>query len=152
MKWLRRWMAHDRPETVVAEGGEIQGDIMGAGPLHIDGRLEGDARSDDHLVIGPHGVVRGNLQGPTVSIGGRVHGRVEATERIVLLAGCHVTGDLHAPAVVMEEGAVFEGQSHMPAPGARPAGPAPMSPPPPAATARPGPSARRGGSSQASSA
>jgi cytoskeletal protein CcmA (bactofilin family) len=46
-------------------------------------------------------------------IHGEVVGNVAATERVELKGGARVTGDVHAPIIVMEEGVFLEGQCHM---------------------------------------
>jgi cytoskeletal protein CcmA (bactofilin family) len=54
-----------------------------------------------------------------VSIRGTVHGRVCGRQRVELLAGARVQGSLVSPRLVIEEGAVFQGDCDM---GAAPRG------------------------------
>jgi cytoskeletal protein CcmA (bactofilin family) len=103
----------DRQETVIAEGASIAGGLVARGPVHVQGRVEGPVRCEDHLFVGRQGEVLGNVWGRVVTIGGRVVGRVEATERAEVLSTGRLTGDIHAPAVSIEVGAVFEGATHM---------------------------------------
>ncbi len=103
-------------ETLIAAGADFQGPIVARGPVHIHGRVEGNVRCEDLLVIGRDGEVRGDVWGRVVTIGGRVTGRVEATERAEILATGKLLGDIYSPAVSIEIGAVFEGPTHMGAP------------------------------------
>lgn len=103
-------------ETLIAAGAEFKGPVVARGPVHIHGRVEGNVRGEDLLVIGPGGEVRGDVWGRVVTIGGRVDGRVEATERAEILATGRLCGDIYSPAVSIEVGAVFEGASHMGSP------------------------------------
>jgi len=106
----------DRYETVIAAGAHFKGGIAARGPVHVQGRVEGNVRCEDLLVVSPQGEVLGDVWGRVVTIGGRVVGRVEATERAEVLSTGRLKGDIHAPAVAIEAGAVFEGATHMGAP------------------------------------
>jgi len=110
LPWL---IGADREETVIAEGADFRGGIAAPGPVHVHGRVEGNVRCEDHLVVGRNGQVRGDVWGRVVTIGGRVDGRVEATERAELLETARLAGDIHAPSVAISVGAVFEGSTHM---------------------------------------
>ena len=74
-------------------------------------------------MIGEDGIVEGEIDVARCLIGGRVDGVVRASEKVILHASAKVNGEVHAPAVVMEEGAFLEGRVDM-ASGKAAAGPA----------------------------
>ncbi len=113
MRWPWSSAAADKAETIINEGAEVRGHVAVKGPILILGRLEADARCEDRLVIGRTGSVRGNLSGRIVTIAGRVQGRVEADELVELRDTAHLTGEIHAPHLVVQEGAVYDGAVHM---------------------------------------
>jgi cytoskeletal protein CcmA (bactofilin family) len=120
------WSDDGRFETVLAAGAEIIGDLKVKGPARIHGRVEGDIRCEDHLVVGRGGEVRGGLFAPVVTVGGHVAGKIEAAERVELLDGATVNGTIQAPRLTVAEGAIYEGTIHMGQHAAHPAkGPAP---------------------------
>jgi cytoskeletal protein CcmA (bactofilin family) len=100
-------------ETVLSEGTEFKGNITVKGPVRVYGKVVGDIRCEDELVIGKEGEVRGNLRGRSISIGGTVVGRVEATEKAALLGTARLVGGIRAPRVAIADGAVFEGEISM---------------------------------------
>ena len=64
-------------------------------------------------MVGEEGVVEGEIQVARCLVGGRVDGVIRATEKAILHATAKVNGEVHAPAVVMEEGAFLEGKVEM---------------------------------------
>jgi cytoskeletal protein CcmA (bactofilin family) len=100
--------------TVLGSRLRIVGDISGDEDLVVNGRLEGKIRVDRKVVVNSGAEVEGDVQGRSVVIGGRVHGQVMATERAELLATGRVQGNVHAPRIVMAEGAQIQGRVVMP--------------------------------------
>lgn len=89
----------------------IEGKIVSADNLTIDGQVEGTIEVGDHsLVIGSGAAVRADLVARTITISGAVTGGVMASERIELRATGSVVGDLTAPVLVLADGAVIAGR------------------------------------------
>jgi cytoskeletal protein CcmA (bactofilin family) len=44
---------------------------------------------------------------------GDVEGKIEASEKCEIRIGSHVRAEIYTPSIYIEEGAVFEGTSHM---------------------------------------
>jgi cytoskeletal protein CcmA (bactofilin family) len=99
--------------TFIDDGTEIEGKYVCSGTVMIDAKLRGEITARDTLVIGPQGVVHATVHATTVVIRGEVIGNVTATERVELGSGARVTGDIEAPVLVMEAGAVHDGASRM---------------------------------------
>ena len=100
----------DPAATRIAAGTRIVGRIEGGVEVVLDGELAGDVRLAAALLVGPKGVVKGNLEARVVRIAGKVTGNVHGNERVELLAGGSVEGDLLAPRVVVTEGAFLSGK------------------------------------------
>jgi len=118
----------------------FKGELTGSEDLEVDGNMEGDIQLPDHvLTIGPNGQVKASVNAKCVQIIGHIKGNVTATERIEIQASGVVEGDIRAPKLLVQEGAVVNGAVEMTAkPGAR-TGDKPAtstSPPPPVATER----------------
>ena len=99
--------------THVNEGTEIEGKITFTGTVLLNGRVRGEIVSNDTLVVGEKGVVHASIRAGIVELSGEVVGNVTATERIELHANCRVYGDIEAPVVIIDEGALLEGQCRM---------------------------------------
>ncbi|MEW4981595.1 MAG: polymer-forming cytoskeletal protein [Cycloclasticus sp.] len=100
--------------TIIGEGTVIQGDIVYAGGLHIDGRVVGNVSaehaSETTLTLSKLGSIHGNVNVPTVVIDGEVQGDVAASERVQLIANSRITGNVQYNLIEMEVGAEVNGQ------------------------------------------
>jgi cytoskeletal protein CcmA (bactofilin family) len=54
-------------------------------------------------------------------VSGTVEGDIVGTKKVMLHKTARVTGNVESPCIVIEEGAVFNGQVKMDSPGAKPA-------------------------------
>ncbi len=97
----------------IDSGCTLKGELEFSNSFRVDGRIEGTIRSRSELVIGEDGVVEGEIDVARCLVGGTVRGTVKAAEKIVLHASAKVWGEVHAPAVVMEDGAFLEGRVEM---------------------------------------
>jgi cytoskeletal protein CcmA (bactofilin family) len=99
--------------TLINEGTEIEGKVTFSGTVLLNGRMRGEIVSNDVLVVGERGVVNASIHAGIVEISGEVVGNVSATDRIELHTNCRVYGDIDAPVVIIDEGALLEGQCRM---------------------------------------
>lgn len=83
--------------------------IIGRGVLQIDGELESDVQATE-VVVGQQGKVTGMVSGEQVTVHGEVLGMICA-KRVTLQASSKVEGDVHHLALVVQQGALFEGRS-----------------------------------------
>jgi cytoskeletal protein CcmA (bactofilin family) len=100
------------PESLngfVDSGCTIRGELEFSSYFRVDGRVEGSVRSRSELVVGEGGVVEGEIEVARCVVGGEVRGTIRAAEQVLLHAGAKVWADIHAPALVMEDGAFLEG-------------------------------------------
>jgi cytoskeletal protein CcmA (bactofilin family) len=105
--------------TVIGEGARITGTINVNGSLRIDGALEGGAVvTSDNLSVGAKGSIKGDLTVKHALISGTVVGKIRARERVELLAGAHVRGDVYAQSFKIEDGVFFHGTCIMGEPAA----------------------------------
>ena len=126
------------PEDVVIEGsmisrseteiyGRIEGDVtvnerlylatsakifgsIQATSCKIDGPVDGKVNCDDELELGRTGQLNQDaVAGKKMVIGGRVVGNVTCGGLLHVLATAHVTGNIRARMIVLDEGAIFNG-------------------------------------------
>ena len=98
----------------LAEGTEIDGEVRFSDELRIDGTLSGRISSKQgRLVIGKSGSVTADIEVGTASVGGTVSGTLTATVKVEIHATGRVYGDIFAPALIIEEGAIFDGRCEM---------------------------------------
>jgi cytoskeletal protein CcmA (bactofilin family) len=95
------------------EGSEIEGKYTCAGMVMLDAKFSGEITSKDTLVIGERAVVHATVRTATLVVRGEVVGDVTASEQVVLESSARVTGDIEAPVIAMEKGAVLDGHCRM---------------------------------------
>lgn len=116
MLWKRRSVALPKGRdytTYIDEGSEIEGKFSFSGSVLVNGHLHGEIISRDSLIVGEKAVVNASIQGDVVLISGEVVGAVSASTRLELLGNARVHGDVVAPVVIIEEGALLEGHCRM---------------------------------------
>jgi len=97
----------------IGEGARVDGTLRFSGRLEIDGTVagsviaEGDGSSE--VVVGPKGLVQGEISAATVAIAGTVQGPVRATLRLDVLSGARLVGDVTYRDLQIQHGAVVEG-------------------------------------------
>ena len=105
----------------------IKGDVTGEEDLVIQGRVEGKVDLAQHNVtVGANGRIKANIMGRSVTVEGEVEGDLRAEEHIAIRKSGKVHGNVSAPRVTIEDGAMFKGSIDMerkapPRPAANPA-------------------------------
>lgn len=88
----------------------FKGELNGEEDLEIEGQIEGQIELANHqLTIGPNGRLRAEVNAKSIVVIGQVTGNLTASERIEIQATGVVQGDIRAPRLNVEEGAVLNG-------------------------------------------
>lgn len=106
-------LGYDKVQTIIGEGTAIKGTIEATGVVRIDGTLEGTIVHDGDLIVGPKGRVVAEVRAKGLAVAGEVRGNVEAIEKLELLPGAKLYGDIKCGHLVVHEGAMFYGRSLM---------------------------------------
>ena len=91
----------------------VKGELLGDEDVLVEGRVEGRVEVSKAFRVGPGGVVLAEVAAGTVTIAGRIVGNVTAAERVELLPTGTLEGNIHAPRIVIGEGARFTGRIDM---------------------------------------
>jgi cytoskeletal protein CcmA (bactofilin family) len=109
-----RTMAEQGGEvTVVGQGAKLEGTVVSAGSLRIDGQVKGQITAEGDVMLAPQSQVEADIRAQNVVVAGRFKGSIAVKGRAELARGGRVDGDITAKTLVVEEGAVFQGQSIM---------------------------------------
>lgn len=100
-------------DTVIGNEAYFQGTLTAKGSLRVDGRIDGSIVDARLVTIGKTGKIKGDISCEACSVSGEVAGNIAALDHIELLSGSKVAGDLRAPKILIEEGAVFNGNCSM---------------------------------------
>lgn len=99
----------NRIGTVVAEDIHFKGRLVFKDSLKIKGHFEGQIDSTGHLIIGQEAKISASINSETISVDGTVNGRLKAGKYIELHKRSSTSGDIIAPQLVIEKGALFNG-------------------------------------------
>ncbi len=103
--------------SLIGTGTVVEGKITTEGSIRIDGTMVGDVLARADAAIGSSGVVKGTINAKNISLAGRVKGSVIASEKLILESKSVLQGDIRSSKLVVDEGALFEGQCSMPTEG-----------------------------------
>lgn len=99
--------------TVIGPSFVVDGEVTGTEDVLVQGNVKGRVTLKEGLVVEASGVVEADVEAATVEVAGQLNGNVAASERIELKSDCRVQGDLHAPRILIADGARFQGSIDM---------------------------------------
>jgi len=99
--------------TVIGPEAFFHGSMTVRGSLRVEGELEGNITEALEVVIGKNGSVRGNISAERVEVGGKVAGDIVCSVHLEILSTGSVTGNVRAPKLLVEDGAVLDGNCNM---------------------------------------
>jgi cytoskeletal protein CcmA (bactofilin family) len=98
----------------VGNNTHLTGDATFKGMMRVDGHLSGKISSGDGtLIVSTNGLVEADISVATAKVYGTVRGDITATSLIELGRTARVTGNIRTPSLVIESGAVFDGNCRM---------------------------------------
>ncbi len=122
----------DQTVTVIGNGARLEGNLIAAASLRIEGTVTGTITADGDVIIAPEAEVAADIQSTNTTLGGHYTGNVVATGTIELTSTARVEGNLTCRSLIVNQGAIFSGQSIMDSgvkkPAAVPAAPASPAP------------------------
>jgi cytoskeletal protein CcmA (bactofilin family) len=99
--------------TIIGGNSKVEGLLEASDPTRVDGLVQGKILSKSSVIVGEHGVVRGDINAVEILIAGTVYGNLKAEQRIELTETGRVLGDLVTKTLVIDEGASFKGSCTM---------------------------------------
>lgn len=87
----------DDPEvSVVSRGTKIEGSVMAAGSLRVEGEVHGEITARGEVSLSPHGRVEANIKAESITLAGQVKGDLDASGDVSLPAESRLDGDIRA--------------------------------------------------------
>jgi len=87
----------------------VSGRLSFTVPTRIDGKLRGEVRASDLLVVGEEGFVEGIVRALKLIVLGEVRGEVRGAERVEIGPGGRLTGTVETNSLVVKEGGCLDG-------------------------------------------
>ena len=100
--------------AMIGPGIRIHGDVSADSNLRIDGHIEGRSIESSHDVeVSESGKVTASVTAKVVKIAGTVNGDITGSEKVLISRSGRVQGNIVAPRVQLEDGALFRGSIDM---------------------------------------
>jgi cytoskeletal protein CcmA (bactofilin family) len=101
--------AGEPERALLGAGSEFEGLLLLHGPARLEGRVRGEIVGTS-LWIGPAASIDARVEAEYLVVSGEVAGSVHVSGRVELRASAHVSADLSAQSLVLEEGSFLEGR------------------------------------------
>ncbi len=95
--------------TTIAVGTVLKGTVEVDGSLRVDGTIEGEVTCHKTMVLGPQGLIKGNVNSHSAILQGTLKGDIHIKDELVLKAGCDMQGDIYTGKLEVEPKARFNG-------------------------------------------
>ena len=95
--------------TYIAPGTKFAGTISGEGAYIFCGEIEGECDINGPVTIAEGSHWKGSIRAADIVVAGSVEGDVTAKQRVEISGTARITGSLRGSSIVVEEGAVIEG-------------------------------------------
>ena len=99
--------------TVLGAGTVFDGNFKTSDTVRVDGTVNGNCTCEEELILGPEGLVKGNVSARNIIISGRVDGDIASLGKLEILSTGKVNGNITARSLVIDEGASFDGKCTM---------------------------------------
>lgn len=100
--------------AMIGHGVSIAGDVKAETSLKVEGRIEGRSiQCTDEVEVAESGQVIANIIAKVVKISGMVSGDIGGSEKVLITRTGRVQGNIIAPRVQLEDGALFRGSIDM---------------------------------------
>ena len=108
--WRKRSSSNHAATSVIDHGCGGEGSLSFTGTVAMNGKFRGEMFTADTLFLGAEGEVEAEVQVTVGIISGQVKGNITGRERIELTRSARIFGNIVTPILVLEEGAMFDGQ------------------------------------------
>ena len=105
--------ASDQTVTVIGSGARLEGNLIAAASLRIEGTVTGTITAEGDVIVAPEAEVAADIKATNATLGGRYKGNVVASGTVELTSTARVEGNLTSRNLVVNQGAIFSGQSIM---------------------------------------
>jgi len=99
--------------TVIGAGITIEGEISADDEIVVQGTIRGKLEAREGVTVETGGVVEADIVSGPLSVSGHVTGNITSSDRVDLLAGAKVVGNVKATRITIADGAQFKGNVDM---------------------------------------
>jgi cytoskeletal protein CcmA (bactofilin family) len=91
----------------------VTGEIISVGDFRVDGEFNGVVDIKGEFIVGPSGIVSGEIKAKTGEVSGKVCGTMVFEESVVLKSTAEIDGDIITNKLIIEDGCTYNGRCTM---------------------------------------
>ncbi|MFA9290744.1 MAG: polymer-forming cytoskeletal protein [Solirubrobacteraceae bacterium] len=95
--------------SIISENMQIKGEVFSTGSIRVDGRIEGDIKSESRIIVGLKGYIKGNIIANSVDVEGEINGKIDTIGILNIKSTAIVQAEIKVRDIAIEKGARFEG-------------------------------------------
>lgn len=97
----------------IVNGTKLEGTINAKSDIRIDGELVGKLICKGRVIIGPSGVIDGEIDCQNAIIEGKFTGNLKVAELLNIKENANISGDINTSKINIQAGASFNGKCNM---------------------------------------
>ncbi|MBV9327909.1 MAG: polymer-forming cytoskeletal protein [Chloroflexi bacterium] len=105
-------------ESLIGEHTSFEGTLKTEGSVRLLGAIQGEIESKSTIIVEEKARVTARLTAQQVTVAGQLDGQIFCEGRVEIRPTGRVTGEINAGALIVQEGAYFDGNSRMASGGA----------------------------------
>jgi cytoskeletal protein CcmA (bactofilin family) len=105
-------------ESLIGEHTSFEGTLKTEGSVRLLGTIQGEIESKSTIIVEEKARVTARLTAQQVTVAGQLDGQIFCEGRVEIRPTGRVTGEINAGALIVQEGAYFDGNSKMASGGA----------------------------------
>jgi cytoskeletal protein CcmA (bactofilin family) len=106
-------LADEDAESIIGEHTTVDGTFKSESSIRVRGSVQGEIESSRSIVVDSQANVNAKVTAQAVTVAGQVDGQIHCAGKVEILPSGRVVGEINAGALVMQEGAFFEGNLKM---------------------------------------
>jgi len=99
--------------TQIGHSVTIKGDVSGKSDVRVAGTINGSVSIEGELIIERQGYVEGEIKTNSAVVAGSVKGNIDCSEKLILESASQFVGNIKTKMLIIQEGAVFQGNCQM---------------------------------------
>jgi cytoskeletal protein CcmA (bactofilin family) len=105
-----QFLRESEVRTQIGADAVINGKLAFTTPTRVEGKLKGELRCSQLLIIGPSAIVEGLVKADELRIEGTVHGEIVETRKVEVCPRGRLTAKVSSQLLVIRDGGFFEGE------------------------------------------
>lgn len=100
-------------ETVIGPSVKVEGDFAAAGNVVVEGAVNGNLKTDQHLRVGERAKIAANVNAGSALVAGEILGDITVREHLEITSTGKIFGDIRTKVLAVAAGAVLNGKTQV---------------------------------------